>query len=109
MTKAELQKKLKALGKIKPAQRKEIACSLIGHSRIISMCFGYVHCGRCEAQIGDRLGGYFDTTHSVMIGHNCEMCRENYEAMDWKDKFLVANPFAEAIRAAALASLEGEE
>ncbi len=32
-------------------------CAWIGHSRAFTYCFGYVHCARCEAQVGDCLGG----------------------------------------------------
>lgn len=72
---------------------KAIFCIFFGHSRIINMCFGYVSCGRCDTQIGDTLGGMYNTEHNVVIGHNCPTCQENYKSMTWKDKFLTPNPF----------------
>jgi len=73
---------------------KSIYCVLIGHSRIIDTCFGYIYCGRCEDQIGDSLGGVFDTSKSVVIDHNCKQCTKNYKHMTFfKDKFLTKNPF----------------
>lgn len=57
------------------------------------MCFGYVHCARCEEQIGDTLGGIFDTTNSVIVNHGCKKCKKNYKKLNWKDKFLVEYPF----------------
>lgn len=66
-------------------------CALIGHSRIITACFGYQHCGRCREQVGDTLSGIGVGT-TVGIGHNCEGCYENYKKMTWRDKFLVKNP-----------------
>lgn len=32
-------------------------CAWLGHSRAFTYCFGYVYCARCEAQVGDNLGG----------------------------------------------------
>lgn len=78
------------LGKIK-----EIYCVLVGHSKIQTTCFGYVHCARCEAQIGDRLGSIFDMTDSVIVGHNCDRCQENYKKLLFSKKFLCPNPFKE--------------
>lgn len=72
---------------------KQIFCVLFGHSRIVETCFGYVHCGRCEEQIGDTLAGIFNLTEYVIKNHNCKVCRKNYEKLNWKDKFLVGDPF----------------
>lgn len=94
MKKSELLKKVKSLGVDRDTE-KDVICSLIGHSRIVSMCFGYVSCGRCGAQIGDTLGSVFDLTEYVIIGHNCETCQKNYEAMKWQDKLYVQDPFKE--------------
>lgn len=96
MTEAELNMKIAALNLSDDDPRiKSIVCQLIGHSRIIEMCFGYVYCARCGAQIGDRLLGFYDTTEAVVVGHNCDSCRANYEKMDWKDRFMVRDPFRE--------------
>jgi len=93
MRRNELMTKLRALGDIMKEQRNKIVCSLIGHSRIITMCFGYVHCGRCEDQIGDALAGVFGTSDYVVVGHNCPTCRKNFKALTWRDKLFAANPF----------------
>lgn len=93
LTKKELIAKIKAMGSISKEQRNSAVCSLIGHSAIISLCFGYVHCGRCDEQIGDRLAGVFDTTDSVFVGHNCEKCQKNFKVLDWRHKIYVPDPF----------------
>jgi hypothetical protein len=66
-------------------------CAWIGHSRIITSCFGYQYCGRCGDQIGDTIGS-IGISESVGIGHNCEHCYENYKHMTWRDKFMVPYP-----------------
>jgi len=71
---------------------KGIICEMIGHSRIISMCWGYVHCGRCDQQIGDTLAGIYNLEGYVIIGHNCKACKKNYKKLTWRDKLLVSNP-----------------
>lgn len=91
MTKVEVLKRIKGLT---GTQRKSTVCALIGHSLIVDGFMGEVYCGRCEAKIADQLMGVFpNAERSVRIGHNCEVCRKNYKEMDWKDKFLVPNPF----------------
>ena len=95
MTQKELEAKLAALGLPEGDERiKGIVCSLIGHSNIITSCFGYIHCARCDAHIGDSLGGFYRNENAVIVGHNCETCRMNYEKMGWEDKFLCPDPFA---------------
>lgn len=102
MSRQELEQKiaaLKGLGGISEEQQREIICTLIGHSRIITICFGYVSCARCEHQIGDTLAGMFDTSDCVIVGHNCEACRANYEKLDWTDKYLTPDPFVDPTKA----------
>jgi hypothetical protein len=92
LTQSAIRGMLKALPKrIWPAT----VCSLIGHSRIVSACFGYIYCGRCEAQVADKLGGpgYQHAESCVQIGHNCKTCRANFNKMGWLDKWLVPDPF----------------
>lgn len=96
ITEVELRAKLAALEPLTDAQRKSITCSLIGHSKIQEHCFGYWYCGRCGTQVGDSLGGTYDPTDTVVIGHRCERCKTNYESCDWKDKLFVPDPFAES-------------
>ena len=93
MEKAELEKKLEALGDVTNEQRKNIICSLIGHSKIVGYCFGYISCGRCGEQLGDTLAGVYDTTKNVIIGHNCPTCKDNYDKLDWTDKYETPEPF----------------
>lgn len=70
-------------------------CATYGHSNIVENCFRYRYCARCGEQVGDSLGGYYRNPNEVIIGHNCDVCRENYKKMGWKDKFLCPNPFKE--------------
>jgi hypothetical protein len=95
MNKKELMTKLKSLGKITKEQRNEVVCSLIGHSNIDTICFGYRNCGRCGVQLGDNLGSIdYGRDKCVIIGHNCKTCRKNYkEQSTWADKLYVKNPF----------------
>jgi len=94
MTKKELLAKLKILDLKDIEQKKSVVCSLIGHSMIQSTCFGYFYCGRCGNQVGDSLGSvYSQAPETVIIGHNCDVCRKNYKKMTWRDKFMVVDPF----------------
>ncbi len=72
---------------------KAVICALVGHSRIVTQCFGYVHCARCEAQIGDTLAGAFDGKSTVILYHDCDMCRRAAKSLTWKDRLLVPDPF----------------
>jgi len=105
MTKTELEKKIKALGKVSEAQKRSVVCSLVGHSRAVSMCFGYVNCGRCEDQIGDTLAGASDMSKRVVIGHRdketggvCATCLANYKKFDWRDKAFLPEETLEKLR-----------
>lgn len=92
-SKKDLLAKIKALGDITKEQRNEIVCSLIGHSRIVTYCFGYVNCARCDAQTGDTLMGLRSLEENVVVGHDCEVCRANYKKMSWRDRLYTKNPF----------------
>lgn len=72
---------------------KAVFCALFGHSRIQSAFFGYFHCGRCQAQVGDTLAGVYDARGVVIEGHDCDQCRKNYAGFTWRDKLLVPYPF----------------
>lgn len=93
MTKAELLGKLDALGEITEQQRKDVTCSLVGHSRIINMCLGYMSCGRCGAHLGDTLIGADDAKENVIIGHHCKTCLENAKTLTWRDTLYTPDPF----------------
>lgn len=94
ITKAELLRKVKALGPIDNETRNQIVCALIGHSRIQTGFFGYWYCGRCEAQVGDSLGSsYAGAKTAVLVGHNCKDCRKNAKTLTWRDKIFAPDPF----------------
>jgi hypothetical protein len=93
-TEEELIKDLELLGITDEEQKKEMTCALIGHSRIQSYFFGYYNCGRCGDQLGDSwAGSYSNAEKVVIIGHDCPVCRKNYETMTWKDKLFCPDPF----------------
>lgn len=95
LTRAQLRKILKAIravADIDKDTRNAIVCALVGHSRIQETCFGYFHCGRCEEQVGDNLAGVYDAGDVVIIGHDCNTCRANYEDCTWRDKLYVRDP-----------------
>lgn len=77
------------------ASLRKTVCAWLGHSAIVTTCFGYVYCGRCKDQIGDTLGGVFSV--DVLIGHDCPKCRENYAKTTWKDRLLVPYPLFEDV------------
>lgn len=95
-SKEELLKKLDVLGDITEEQRNRITCELIGHSRIQTFCFGYYNCARCEEQLGDSLAGvYQGAPDTVIVGHKCPTCEENYKKLTWMDKIFCPDPFAD--------------
>jgi len=57
-------------------QKRRVACAIDGHPPIVSVFFGEVSCGRCEARVGDTLIAFFDLDDKVLIGHDCPKCRE---------------------------------
>ena len=96
ITQKELKQKIAALGEIDKHARNNVVCSLIGHSRIQEFCFGYFTCARCDTQVGDSLGStYPAAAQAVVVGHDCDKCRENYKTLTWKDKLYAPDPFKE--------------
>ena len=95
MNEDELKNKLKILELDDDDATKRVACSLIGHSKIQTSFFGYFYCARCGDQVGDALGSIYDTTGVVIVGHACDVCRENYEKCTWQDTFMCPDPFEE--------------
>jgi hypothetical protein len=92
LTEAMFHEKLAGLGRMPPGRKAAVACALLGHSRIVTTCFGYVSCARCGEQIGDTLGGCFDLTDCVIVGHGCDTCRANYAKLAWQDTVLTPDP-----------------
>jgi len=91
----ELMEKLELLN-LDEEQKKKVTCSLIGHSLIQTSCFGYYYYARCGSQVGDSLGSvYLNAEKTVIVGHNCPTCKENYDKLTWKDKVLCPDPFTE--------------
>ena len=81
--------------KIRRDTLKKIVCAVKGHSKIVDMCFGYVHCARCGALLGDTLAGCYPLDEKVIVEHGCEVCQENYKKLGFWDKFLAPDPFRE--------------
>lgn len=94
-TQAELEAKLAALGPVDDDTRNHIVCSLIGHSRIQTYFWGEYYCGRCGDKVGDSLASiYPGAEKAVVVGHDCDVCRKNYEECTWQDKLFAPDPFA---------------
>src|SRR3990167_7830953 len=91
VTKAEVEQRIAGLD---VDTAKAVICALTRHSQIQTHCFGYYSCGRCEAQVGDSLGGSYVPKRAVIVGHNCETCRENAAALTWEDTLMAPDPFA---------------
>lgn len=93
MTQDELMKKLEILNLKNDSTRNSVVCSSIGHSKIVETCFGQVTCARCDDVIGDQLMGVFSLENHVIVGHECGICRENYQALTWQDTLFAKEPF----------------
>lgn len=63
-----------------------VICGLVGHSRVCARCMGYRYCARCDAQLGDALGGVDpDAENAVLLDHGCDTCREVAKTLNWTD------------------------
>ena len=76
-------------------QKAQIFCIKNGHANYITTCFGYVHCGRCSDQIGDTLGGIFDTSNKILVKHNCKKCNNLKKELSPLDKKILSRLEAE--------------
>lgn len=85
MDQKEVESRIEGLS---PEQAKSVVCALIGHSKIVTACMGYIYCARCEDQIGDSLGGAGTTKENVIVGHACPTCEANFAKCDcrWSRK-----------------------
>lgn len=92
-SKVEFVRRIREMGKMDKEKRNRVVCALLGHSKIQTTFFGYYYCSRCEAQVGDTLGSVYDAAPVVIVAHDCEVCRKNYKALDWKHKLYAKNPF----------------
>lgn len=75
--------------------QRSVVCGLIGHSRIRDFCFGYHHCARCSALLGDSLAGAYSDDTAVYPSHlgrsgfeGCR-CNENLKTLTWRDRLFV--------------------
>lgn len=93
VTQREVKIRIKGLA---PEQAKAVVCALVGHSRIQTYCLGYFNCARCGDQVGDNLAGVYDGSKSVIVGHDCKVCRKNFAALDWTHTFMTPDPFEAA-------------
>jgi hypothetical protein len=66
-----------------------VLCAIFGHSNIVTGFFGYIYCGRCEAQIGDTLASVWRNDKAVVIGHDCEICNANRRRLRLVDRLLI--------------------
>lgn len=98
MSKKELIEKLEILKPESEKQRNELVCTLIGHSKIQTTFFGDYYCARCGKQVGDSLGSiYQGAEEAVIVGHNCDICQENFKKLTWKDKLYAPDPFKKEV------------
>lgn len=96
-TEQELMEKLERLS-LDEEQKKQVVCSLIGHSMIQTAFFGYYYCARCGAQVGDSLGSIYPAAKRIVIvGHKCPTCKENFKKLTWRDKVLCLDPFSDEV------------
>lgn len=72
-------------------QRARIYCVKHGHAHYVHTFFGYVYCGRCGEQIGDRLGGIYSLESTLVVGHkkDCEVCQRVEESLNTMDKIIL--------------------
>ncbi len=70
-------------------KKARIYCIKHGHADYISMCFGYVYCGRCNEQIGDTLAGIYNPTDKMVVGHKCKKCDKVKSKLNKLDKLIV--------------------
>lgn len=67
---------------------KKILCVIFGHPPVVTTCLGYVHCARCEDQVGDTLGGSTSLKMKAVVGHDCEVCRSIWRSLSFTQKLL---------------------
>lgn len=71
---------------------KLLICAWLGHSQLVTYCFGYESCARCGTQIADTLGGAKTDLVIVNDFHVCDQCKTRYKTLGWKDKLLSKKP-----------------
>lgn len=69
-------------------QKARIFCIKHGHAPYVYCFWGYVYCGRCGTQIGDRIGSIFLADKVIVIGckdkhcKNCDPIKKKLSALD---------------------------
>lgn len=76
--------------------QKRLLCAEHGHPPVVEICMGQVTCARCDAILGDRLTGIYDTTDVAIIGCGCDKCNATYDAMPDIQKKLTPRPEPES-------------
>lgn len=100
LSKADVLRRVRGLS---AEQQKAMVCALVGHSKIRDFCFGYHHCARCGALLGDSLGGAYQDDTAVYPTHlgqkikGCH-CAQNAKALTWRDTLYAPDPFAKSGR-----------
>jgi len=65
-------------------------CAKHGHAKYFFVFFGYVHCGRCSEQIGDKLGGMFPGAETMASpdchASPCKVCDPIIKKFNKMDK-----------------------
>jgi len=67
---------------------KKILCAIFEHPHVVTNCMGYKYCARCEAQVGESLGGVWTGKGYVIVGHNCKECKKAMKNLKWHEKLL---------------------
>ena len=59
-------------------QKARIYCVKNGHAKYVTNFFGYVYCGRCGEQLGDKLASIYPDADKVAVveceKHPCKIC-----------------------------------
>lgn len=96
LTLKKLRENMKGLSLTDKDKINSVICSLVGHSRIETTCWGYHYCARCGDQVGDTLASmYPGAAACVAVGCKCETCEANLAKCNWRDKLNVRDPFFE--------------
>ena len=78
--------------KLTNEHKARIYCAKYRHAKFFHQFWGYVHCGRCGEQIGDKLGGVFygasEMASPQCKDSPCEHCDPIIKKLSKKDKIL---------------------
>ncbi|MDD3906489.1 MAG: hypothetical protein PHS46_08235 [Candidatus Omnitrophica bacterium] len=75
-------------------QKAAIYCVKHGHAAYGYGCFGYVYCGRCGEQVGDRLGSIFPQAERfadvACKTKKCKYCEAVIKSLTARDRKIYA-------------------